>query len=211
MSIPLKIEIGSVFGRLTVLCPAEQTANKGNQSQCRCECGNETIARNADLKSGRKQSCGCLALRHGHSRRSGKSAEYFVWQQMLRRCADKDHPQYPSYGERGICVCKEWNSFDAFIADMGERPSRHHSIDRKNNDGNYCKENCRWATRVQQNNNKRNNRFFCFYGKRLSLAQWSRISGVLRETIRNRIDKHGWSEKLAVWTPPRPIRRRVAT
>jgi hypothetical protein len=90
-------------------------------------------------------------LTHGWSR----TPEYTAWVNMLRRCNSSNHPQYKDYGQRGILVCERWRKFEAFIADMGARPSSEHTLDRKNNDGNYTPDNCRWATRKEQQRNRR--------------------------------------------------------
>jgi hypothetical protein len=97
-----------------------------------------------------------LFTKHGHTANYKTSLEYWVWAGMIARCTNPKHTSYKNYGGRGITVCKRWlRSFSAFIEDMGPKPTPQHTIDRKNNDGNYTKRNCRWATRSQQNLNRR--------------------------------------------------------
>ena len=120
---------------------------------------------------------------------------------MLRRVRGTDAVTNRSYAERGITVCKRWLKFENFLKDMGERPSSLLSLDRKNNNGNYCKRNCRWGTKSQQQNNRR----VCIYvravGKRLTISQWSRESKIPRSTIVKRLSV-GVRPSVAVTAPP---------
>jgi len=97
------------------------------------------------------------SYRHGDARRGNASPEYGAWAEMIQRCTNPKQKRYADYGGRGIHVCERWlNGFENFLADMGRRPTSEHSIDRyPNNDGNYEKTNCRWATRLEQAANKR--------------------------------------------------------
>jgi hypothetical protein len=113
------------------------------------------------LKRGWTQSCGCLQKdRAKDNAKHGKtgSPEYHAWSAMIQRCTNPKTKQYKDYGGRGIRVCQKWKcSFESFYADMGPRPSKAHSIDRKDNDGNYEPGNCRWATEREQKMNTRQN------------------------------------------------------
>jgi hypothetical protein len=128
---------------------------------CTCSCGKsiETYAISLYLGT---QSCGCIQREITSKRATvhGKYGipEYLVWAAMKRRCNNTKTKDYPGYGGRGIKVCKEWDSFDQFIIDMGQRPTSKHSIDRINNDEGYSKDNCRWATAKEQANNTRRNK-----------------------------------------------------
>jgi len=174
--------IGSVFARLTVIGLPSQ---KGRYAyvRCRCECGKEIDARPAKLASGHTRSCGCLragptsrrACKHGLSR----SPEYHAWAQMIARCHRHGHPESGNYGERGISVCERWRTgFEAFYADMGPRPSPYHSLDRIDNNAGYSPENCRWATRKEQNRNTRYNVLLSYEGRTLCLAAWAEERGI---------------------------------
>jgi hypothetical protein len=111
---------------------------------------------------------------------------------MFTRCYNKKSKKYNRYGGRGITVCKEWEDFRVFLSDMGKKPSSRHSIDRKNNDGNYEPENCRWATQKQQQRNKSTNKKISYDGVGYeSLSQLSEKLGISVGTLHQRINC-GW-------------------
>lgn len=119
--------------------------------------------------------------------------EYEIWQYMKQRCLNKNDPNYPNYGGRGIKICQKWiNSFQSFYEDMGKRTTPKHQLDRVDVNGNYEPDNCRWATVTEQANNKRNNVFITAQGKNLTAAQWSREVGITAEAIRRRL-RYGWT------------------
>ena len=124
---------------------------------------------------------------------------------MKARCHNQNSRRYSDYGGRGISVSEDWrNSFETFMKDMGEPPSLEHSIERIDNNGNYCKENCRWATRIEQANNKSNNRVIEFGGVSKTLQEWSRDTGIKRETIARRLNA-GWEINHALSKKPPSI------
>jgi hypothetical protein len=111
---------------------------------------------------------------------------------MIARCENKSSPSYKRYGAKGITICSRWRGdFVAFLADMGPRPSLSHSIDRIHNTGNYEPENCRWATKQEQANNRGSNRIIEYNGEIRTLAEWARVSGLKLTTLHNRLKK-GW-------------------
>lgn len=157
--------LGQTFSRLRVV---ERAPKRGNRIRwrCACECGGETITTTCALRSGKTKSCGCLvgekaaarnraSARHGESVKSAPSPEYYSWTAMKSRCLNPNAAKFDIYGGRGISVCDRWaNSFEAFLADMGRRPSPKHTLDRIDGDGNYEPGNCRWATPSEQNKNR---------------------------------------------------------
>lgn len=204
---------GKQFGRLTVLAAATSPAaanRRGIWWRCACSCGNTKVLYGGDIRGGDTQSCGCLnreqrALRAGNRTRThGRSGEsiYSIWDSMLQRCENPKRKDYPRYGGRGITVCARWrDSFDAFLADMGDRPSTKHSIDRRDGDGNYEPSNCRWATATEQARNHRGNRLVTLSGKTQCLIAWCEELGISKATVNGRRSR-GWSIEAALSTPP---------
>jgi hypothetical protein len=152
----IKLE-GKRFGRLSVL-ERDGVIGKATAYLCLCDCGEKKRVRGQSLRNGDTTSCGCarrdkMAAMHA-SHGMYKTPTYNSWRAMIARCLDKKHRQYKDYGGRGITFCKDWASFKCFFRDMGERPEGK-TLDRSDPDGNYEKTNCRWATRQEQNLNKR--------------------------------------------------------
>lgn len=153
----------------------------------RCDCGNLFEANGYYVRAGKVISCPDCARKRVSlsSRKHGltNSPEYSVWTDIKSRCHNKNSTSYPRYGGRGISVCQRWrDSFETFLGDMGKRPSSDHSIDRIDNNRDYCPSNCRWATRGEQANNKRNNIYITINGDTRSMSQWAREYGVLTAT-----------------------------
>lgn len=158
---------GQRFGRLVAisLAPREQWRKPGAEWLCACDCGVKKVIQAVILKSGDSNSCGCLRRQLATERAKSKparthglprDASYNTWKNMKQRCSNAKNPDYEYWGGRGIQVCERWlNSYQAFLEDMGQRPSSKHSIDRRNNDGDYEPSNCYWATPVEQANNRR--------------------------------------------------------
>jgi hypothetical protein len=135
--------------------------------------------------------------------REQKNRERRIWLSMLARCYNETHKHYSHYGGRGIKVCTRWkNDFDAFLKDMGRRPSDRSTIDRIDNDGNYTPENCRWVSYKTNLRNKGNNLRLTHNGETLTLAEWAERTGISRITIGARLRK-GWTTDKALTTKPR--------
>lgn len=153
--------IGQRYGRLVVTGevyapPKGKSAGRWDWI-CKCDCGTEFQVRKGAVKSGHTSSCGCYhsdrIAEKNHRHGQARTYLYWAWQGMFQRCYNPKATWYPDYGGRGITVCDEWRDFERFAADMGERPTPMHSLDRRDNDAGYSPGNCRWATRRQQMNN----------------------------------------------------------
>jgi len=198
--------IGQQFGLWTVIELQPDSTGWDRQVICSCQCGTTKPVRVSSIVGGKSKCCGCKsngrskskkptnAIQHGMSR----TPTYQSYYSMLARCLNPKAHAFDKYGGRGIQVCDKWvSSFQSFLSDMGARPSMKHSLGRINNDGHYCPENCRWEDDVQQQNNTSQNHFIEVDGDRLTIAQWSRKTGIKMSTIRYRIKK-GWPAKEAV-------------
>jgi hypothetical protein len=196
---------GQRFGRLLVIERVPAKPRKVN-FLCQCDCGKTAIVDSHHLKIGKTKSCGCwntdCRIKYDHSRLVRKTPEYIAYHSMIQRCYKEGSQNWPRYGARGIGVCERWRKgFEFFYADMGNRPSKKHSLDRIDNDGDYSPENCRWATSHVQMNNIRANHWLTCDGISLTIMQWSRVYGVAETTIHTRLRK-GWPEEAAIKLPP---------
>lgn len=155
---------------------------------CKCDCGDVVEKRGQLLRKGLTTRC-CFSRHYQKKPKPGPaSPERISWQTMRQRCHNPNDPYYFRYGGRGIQVCERWrHSFAAFLADMGPRPVGT-SIERENNDGNYEPGNCRWATAIEQGNNKRSNRRIEFNGRTQTLTQWSREIGIKKGCLAARLN-----------------------
>lgn len=211
--MPPRAELtGRRFGRLVAIEKSETRRGRISEWICRCDCGNVRSVTTDKLNSGNTKSCGCLQKDTARARvkthGASQTAEYRIWRAMRERCRIKPHKRY---GLRGIDVCDRWfNSFEAFLSDMGRRPSKQHTLERINGDGNYEPQNCKWATWIEQNNNKPGMLRVILDGKADTIANWCRQLGLNRDTVSNRIHNLGWSYVKALSTPvkcrPAPCR-----
>lgn len=202
---------GQKFGRLKAIGLTGRDKWDNAIWKCLCDCGNIVTIRGVSLRRGNTKSCGCFLFEsrsktgkrsktHGFSKKSF----YRIFNGIKQRCNNKEDKRFRGYGERGIkCL---WTSFDEFKKDMYETYRLHikefgkknTSIDRIDNNGNYCKENCRWATPKEQSNNLRNNVFVEYRNESKSLNEWSKYLGIPYQTLYGRIFTRGWSLEKAL-------------
>lgn len=200
---------GHVYGRLTVVSKQGVDSQGRAQWNCICECGELRVVRGSNLSTGRSRSCGCSSIKHGHTINAQRTSEFTTWSSMRGRCSNPSSSGYHLYGGRGISVCSRWtSSFENFLSDMGPKPSKRHTIDRIDSDGNYEPSNVRWATYQEQSDNRRVTIWHTLDGVTKTRTQWSRDLGGSLGLVRLRLNA-GWTEERALSTPK--IKRRVIT
>lgn len=187
--------------------PFRKTEKYTKHVLAKCICGKvfETLWDKRNVT----KSCGCLRpvpsrLKHGHCMKHSdtESSTYRSWRAMLGRCRNQNDKMYHRYGGRGISVCDRWLEFENFLADMPTKPTGA-TIERIDNDGDYCPDNCRWATRKEQNRNSTNNRVLEIYGQKKCVAEWCEISGVSQSVANARLNRLGWTEKESIFGRPK--------
>lgn len=200
------------FGRLTALYRDGHNKKGEVLWQCKCDCGNLVKVVAYRLKNGHTQSCGCYRrdqmikaiTKHGDSKRKLHTELYQRWRAMISRCTRPKFIEYENYGGRGIKVCDEWllsyENFKRWAFGNGFIEGKRLTLDRIDNNSDYCPSNCRWVNQKIQNNNKRSNHRVSFRGKMLTIAQVSDETGIAYHTIKSRIYR-GWKdEQLALPT-----------
>lgn len=194
--------LGKEFGRLRVLSRATNTKQGKARWLCECSCGRQVTICGEHLRRALTRSCGCWRIEaasiafktHGLT----KTPEHRSWTAMKDRCGNPNTQWWHRYGGRGIVVCERWvNSFETFLADMGPRPSRRHSIERENNDGNYEPGNCIWALPAQQATNRSSVCMIAHDGITDTMAGWARRTGVPYLKLRRQLKK-GWTMEQAI-------------
>lgn len=204
---------GKKFGRLTAL---RRDPKKYSDVHwiCKCLCGKTTSVVTSFLISGHTRSCGCMrrdaakkmgtATRtHGEGHGDKVSVEYMAWRSMLDRCRNKNNSAFKHYGGRGIRTCRRWHKFENFLADVGRRPSKKHSLERVKNNQGYKPSNVQWATWSEQANNKRTSKRITISNRKSTVSQWAKLYNITASTLRGRIMR-GWKPKDAVLSPVKP-------
>lgn len=194
-------QVGARVGRLTIISIGDATPH-GRRLTVQCDCGSppkEVLGPN--LGEHRTKSCGCAratecAARNAvHGRRSARV--YESWRGLKARVTRESHVKFPDYGGRGLDMDPRWQVFKEFYSDMGDPPSPTHSIERRNNDWGYWKDNCIWATALQQGANKRNNIHIAWRGQNLILAEACRRAGVKDGSVSSRVGRYGETHQQA--------------
>jgi len=194
---------GDVINGVKFLSDVPSPGN-GRRAIFKCYCGETFNTQIQKVKSGHTKSCGCYFSKklsernktHGFCR----NRLFPTWRAMISRCENQSVPNYHRYGGRGIKVCERWQTFENFLADMNSSYESGLTLDRIDNDGNYCPENCRWATDSQQMNNTRANVLLEYCGEKYTMAQLSRKVGIERNVIKYRL-QNGFSVQEALEKP----------
>ena len=202
---------GRKLGKLTVLSKDNNyIAPCGKiitQWKCKCDCGNEVVVTRNNLINGNSKSCGCSRRDNPSALKHGKSRErlYNTWQHIISRCCYKQNKQYNDYGGRGITVCAEWigeRGLENFINwAMQNGYAENLTIDRIDNNKGYSPDNCRWADKKTQNNNKRSNHLITYNGETHTMAEWAVIKNINYNTLKHRINTYHWNIEKALTTP----------
>jgi hypothetical protein len=202
---------GQRFERLIVEEQDPDPRWRGKEARwiCHCSCGKTLSVPGRRLRVGKHggtRSCGCLLNDLNRQRSTHgltRTPEYRIWAHMKARCILATDKSFPRYGGRGITVCEQWlASFPAFLADMGQRPSPQHSLERLDNNGPYSPGNCCWATSTAQGRNKRNNVLLAWQGETRCLSAWSELLHIDYHTLKARLRK-GWPVERILTTPVR--------
>lgn len=195
---------GEKYGKLLVVEYAGKTKRGLSLWKCKCDCGREAVVQSANLRNGHTKSCGCFraewckenCTKHGleHTRLYG------IWADMIYRCHNPENPNHERYGARGISVCEEWRNDVRAFYDWAIRNgySDDLTIDRIDNNGNYCPENCRWATKAEQASNRRSNILITRNGETKTMKQWAISEGIPYQVVWQRIKKLGWDSERAL-------------
>ena len=200
---------GQKFGKLTVIERAEDYITPRNEREvqwrCKCLCGRECIVRGHSLRNGHTTSCGCAIIEASTKHGMHGTRLYNIYMGMNKRCYNKNDTSYSDYGGRGIYVCDEWRGENGFINfknwALANGYTDELSIDRKNNNGPYSPENCRWTDLKAQANNRRSNVFITFNGETHTIAQWAEITGIPYDTLHNRYVNMRWTVEDCLMTP----------
>lgn len=188
----ISIPVGEKFGLLTVTEEVVKLVGGRRRVhfRCLCDCGTQLEIETYKLRNrSTDTSCGCARVGPRTTHGKSNTPEFNIWVKMRQRCLNPNVSDYDNYGGRGISICSRWNTFEAFIADMGPRPDTDFTLDRIDVNGNYSPENCRWANWNTQQRNRRNNRLVVYQGRTVTMAEAVEISGRTRATVAIRLTR----------------------
>jgi len=209
---------GQTFERLKVVERGPNDPEGRTTWVCICQCGNKKVVSGKHLRNSSVKSCGCLRsdncgklkFKHGHATKGDTHRMFNIWMDIKKRCLNPNHHAYNRYGGRGITICDSWlSSYTNFYSDMGYSHEQHVKIhgeadtciERVDNNKGYSLDNCTWATRLEQSNNRNFVKKFTFNGETLSLAECARKTGLAYKTLRDRIVKYKWPLEKALTLP----------
>lgn len=198
--------INKKFGMLTIIDFYHKKSDRQNYARClcKCDCGNIKEVRYNDLKRAKFPSCGCntskLASKRMSTHLKSNDIIYRTWTNMKCRCFNVNDIGYKNYGGRGITICDDWMKFENFYKDMGD-PEPGYTLDRIDNNKNYCKENCKWSNKTEQANNRSSNRIIKYKGFEKTLSEWCRELGLNNAATKYRLDRSNWTIEEAFELP----------
>ena len=200
---------GDKFGRLICLEDVGRNKNGNVLWKCECECGNYAVVDSSSLKTGNTKSCGCLQkeiqedfIKSNQDHGMCNTKIYKVWSSMKQRCLNLNDKAYKNYGGRGITFCREWEDFEPFYEwAINNGYQEGLTLERIDNNGNYCSQNCMWITKSKQSSNTRNCVKLTYNGKTKIMTEWADELDIPYYLLQSRI-KEGWSTKRALETPP---------
>lgn len=187
--------IGFKVGKLTVISESGRISSQVSWL-CQCECGNTSIIQGYELRKGNRTSCGKCTNIGQKQKKHGmyQTRIYSIWENMKARCNCPSEKHYMNYGGRGIKVCQSWNEFENFYKWAIQNGYNDNlTIDRIDNDKGYSPDNCRFVSRIVQQNNRRVNKTITYNNETHTIAEWSRIKNIKASTIRARL-KYGWKD-----------------
>jgi len=202
------VKVGDKYGRLEVLAVGKIPNTFRYKSVCKCECGVIKVVRSDSLKDGSIQSCGCYHKEKIIKHNLSTSIHYDRWKNILDRCNNPACKRYHDYGGRGIKVSQRWLNIENFIDDMGGSYYKGLEIDRIDNNGDYCKENCRWVTPKVNSRNRRSARVIKYNGMSKSLIEWAEYANITINLLWDRLNA-GWEFEKALNYPVRKISRKM--
>ena len=213
MKIKIRKDIaGQRFGNLVAIEPVGKNSQGGTLWLCKCDCGNYHTTLITYLTTGDCKSCGCTTYKKIKEMRTKhgmvNTRIYRIWQNMKNRCRHPNNPRYKDYGARGITYCEEWERFEPFYKWAQETGYNDNlTIERIDNNKGYSPDNCRWATKEEQQYNKRTTHYLTYKGETKSMAEWSKIMNVNLQTLASRINYLHWSVEKALETPTKQINK----
>lgn len=191
--------IGQKYNKLTVLSKVE-TNHNGYVYECLCDCGNKKVIEGKSIRSGLTKSCGCIRSQYvstkNKTHEKTNTGAYKSWRAMKTRCTNLNTPSYKNYGERGITICDRWLNFENFYEDMGDRPEGK-TLERIDNSKGYSRENCKWASKKEQNRNTRQVKLLTYEGETLCMKEWAEKLSIPYSTLQDRI-RRGWNVERAL-------------
>lgn len=201
------VSIGDKFYNFTIekIFDDYEHKNKGKFCLAKCICGTEKVLPLYYIVSGDSKSCGCL---RGKGNTKKYKNVYDIWRMMKKRCFDKNAKEYINYGKRGITICPDWLEYETFLDWALENGyEKGLSIERIDNNGNYCPQNCKWIPLEKQARNRRNNHFITYAGKTKCLAEWAEIVGINQDVIKDRLNRYNWTIEEALGFKKRKKKR----